>query len=116
MLREIGPTAIGDSAKQTGRCIQPATPNPERDEDEQHGEERRDPAERHQALEGEVVGAAREHGRRQEDRERAGRILDEDVPVGKLPAEEAVRVDPVQVDVPVALCPEEAAVGNRARE
>ena len=102
--------------EERGRRIQPATPHPEGHENQHDGEERRDPAERHQALEGEVVGPGREHGRRQKDRERAGRVLDEDVPVRKLAAQEPVRVDPVQVDVPVSLRPEEASVGNGARE
>jgi hypothetical protein len=86
----------------------------ERRQDERHGEERREPAQRHQTLEREVVDAAGKRGGREEDGERTGRILDEEVAVGKLAAQEPVGVDAVQMHIPIALRPEQASVGDCA--
>ena len=102
--------------EQDGRPVQTVLRGAERDEREQDGEERRDPAERHQRLESRVVGAPGQNGRRKEHRERSRRVLDEDVAVGQVAAQEAVGVDAVDVDVAVPLGAEEAAVGNRAGE
>jgi len=102
--------------EQHGGCIDAVLRGTERHEREQDGEQRRDPAPGHQRLEGRVVGAAGQHGRREEHRERPRRVLDEDVAVRDHFAQEAVRVDPVEMNVAVALGAEETAVGNRAGE
>jgi hypothetical protein len=59
-----------------------------------------------------VAGA--ERGRRQEDRERAGRVLDEDVAVGQRPMQQLLGVPLVDVNVAEPGRAEEAAVGNGA--
>ena len=56
-----------------------------------------------------------ERGRRQEDGEGPGRVLDEDVPVGQRAVEELLRVALVHVHVPEAGSAEEPAVGHGAR-
>ena len=55
-----------------------------------------------------------ERGRRQEDREGAGRVLDEDVAIGQRPVQELLGVALVDVDVAEARRAEEAAVGHGA--
>src|SRR5439155_14116353 len=101
--------------EERGYHVQPSALHSEREQEQQEREERRDSAQRHQDLEGRVVRASRKHRGRKEDGERSGRVLDEDVPVRKLAAEELVRVDPVEVYIAVALGTEESAVGQRAR-
>lgn len=100
--------------EEPGRGVEPAPPRAERHQHEHDSEERGEPTQRHQALEGEVVRAGGQNRGRKKDREGAGRILDEDVAVRKVPAQEAVGVEAVQVDVPIPLGPKEAPVGNRA--
>jgi uncharacterized membrane protein YgcG len=55
-----------------------------------------------------------ERGRRQEDRERSRRILDEDVPVGQRPVEQVLGVALVDVDVAEPRGAGKAAVRNSA--
>ena len=100
--------------EQGGRSVEPASSHAQAQQRQRDGKERAQPAERHQALEGEVVVPGRKHRGRQEDGERSGRILDEEVAVGQLAPEELVCVDAVEMDVAVPLAPEEASVGNRA--
>ena len=100
--------------KEPCRRVEPPPPHAEGHEHQRQGEERGEAAEGHQALEREVVGAAGKHGGREKDGESAGRVLDEEVAVRELAAQELVGVDAVEMHVPVALASEEASVGNRA--
>ena len=61
-----------------------------------------------------VVVRGAEGGRRQEDGERAGRVLDEDVAVGQRPVQEPLGVALVDVDVAEPRRAEEPAVGDGA--
>jgi len=83
---------------------------------EHQGDEhdRRRAAERHQRLERGVVVRRAEGGRRQEDRERTRRVLDEDVAVGQRSVQQPLRVALVDVDVAKARRAEEPAVRDGA--
>ena len=102
--------------EQGGGAVEALPGRAQRHEHEQDREQRADPAQGHERLEGRVVCAGGQNRRGQEHRERARWVLDEDVPVRNLAAEEAVGVDAVDVDVPVAIGAEQAAVRDRAGE
>lgn len=97
-----------------GGGVEASPSHAKRHQHEHHGEERRQPAERHQALEREVERAAGQNRRWEKDGESARRILGEEVAVRNLAAQEPVGVDAVQVHVPETRCPKEPSVGNRA--
>jgi len=96
-----------------GRIDAPAR-EPELRQHERGDHDRRHPAERHQHLEGGVVVAGAERRRRQKDGEGAGRVLDQDLAVGKRPVQELLRVTLVDVQVSEAGSTEEPAVGDDA--
>src|SRR5207244_11732904 len=68
-----------------------------------------------QRLESRVVMARTEHVGRQEDRECAGRVLQEEIAIRDTAVEDGVRETLVEVDVAVTRRPEETAVGDDAR-
>ena len=76
--------------------------------------QRREPAESHQRLEGGVVVRRAEGGRREEDRQRTGRILHEEIAVGNAPVEDCVGKALVEMNVAKARSAKEPAVGDGA--
>jgi len=84
-------------------------------EHERHAVDRCDRGERHQHLEQRVVRAVRRERGRGEERDRPGRILDEDVAVGQPPVEQRVAVLAVQVQVAELRAAEEPAARHRER-
>ena len=100
--------------EQHSRSVEPAPSHAQAQQRQRDGKERAEPAERHQALEGEVVVPCRKRPGRQEDGKRSRRIFDEEVAVGQLAPEELVCVDAVEMDVAVPLAAEEASVGDCA--
>jgi hypothetical protein len=62
------------------------------------------------------VGVVRQQRGRDQDRERARRILDEDVAVGNPPVEQALRVLAVETDVAVLAPAEEPSLRDRRRQ
>jgi len=93
---------------------EPADACTETNEQERDEHERGGAAQGHERLECGVVVRCGRGGGWQEDRERAGRILHEEVPVGDVPVEQRLRVALVEVDVAKPSRTKQAPVRDRA--
>jgi hypothetical protein len=89
---------------------------PQPNEDQRRNNKRRQSDERHQHLERVPVGVVGQQRGRDQNRERARRILDEDVAVGNPPVDQALRVLAVKTDVAVLAPAEEPSLRDRRRQ
>jgi hypothetical protein len=111
-----GPEGEGRERQGRKRTVETACARSQPDEDGSRDDDRREAEHGHEHLERVPVGVVRQERGRREDREGAGRILDEDVPVRDTSVQQAARVLAVEADVAVLAPAKETALGNRGRD